>query len=221
MTKSYTDFKSRYLGTAHNVDGAYGYQCWDGAMFYSKYLGYKVYNCTLTKYAQDIYNARITSGILKEYNDLGKTPRVGAIVVFKKSVQTPYSHIGIVDSFDNTYVTVLAQNQNGTGKFTLKKFNRAYILGVLNPKCFVPELPTAYLKLESSNHAQVKKLQKALNYVTGSTLKIDGVFGRKTENVVMAFQKKYGKNPPDGKGALVINGRYGERTKSVLKGELK
>lgn len=211
MTKSYSEFKNRYIGTAHDVDKAYGYQCWDGAMFYSKYLGYHVYNCTLTKYAQDIYNARTTSGILKEYNDIGKNLRVGAIVVFKKCSETPNSHIGIVDSFDSKTVTVLAQNQNGKKAFNLKRFNRTSILGVLNPKCLVPTLPTAYLKLDSTNKSQVKLLQKALNYATGSKLKVDGVFGRKTENVVMAFQKSVG---------LTINGRFGDNTRAKLKEKL-
>lgn len=194
-----------------DIDGHFGGQCWDLFADYSLKLGYKVYNCSSTGYAKDVYNNRIINGILKEYNDLGKTMRRGAVVFFKNSVQTPFSHVGIIDSWDNTYVTVLAQNQNGVHYPTLKKFNRVYVLGVLNPKCFVPELPTGYIRIEKYNKHQTELLQKALNYVTGSKLKIDGVFGRKTEAVLMAYQKSVG---------LKVNGHYGDKTRAKLKEKL-
>ncbi len=58
----------------------------------------------------------------------------------------------------------------------------------------------------------VKKLQSDLNTVLGTALVVDGDFGKKTQSVVIAFQKKYG---------LVADGIAGKVTQATLANELK
>ena len=87
------------------------HNCWDGAMYYSQWLGYPVFNCTVTGYAQDIWTQRNTSGILQYYDEV-ELLEAGDIVVFKEHPSTPYSHIAIFDhDLGNGQGAFLGQNQ--------------------------------------------------------------------------------------------------------------
>lgn len=151
MAKSFLKFRQEVLNKAFDIDKAYGAQCWDGAMFYSLYWGYPVFNCTKTGYAQDIWNLRKSSGILNYYREK-TTPKVGDIVIFGKSKETLDSHIGIVSNVGSKKLLVLGQNQGGkVGAFNEIYLSRCYALGYLRPialsndsvnsqKCnFIPE----------------------------------------------------------------------------------
>ncbi len=96
MAKTYEQFKNEVLGKGFDIDGAYGPQCFDGAMYYSQWLGYPVFNCTVTGYVQDIWTQRKTSGILNYYDEV-ELLQPGDIVVFKVHPSTPLSHIAIFD----------------------------------------------------------------------------------------------------------------------------
>lgn len=71
--------------------------------------------------------------------------------------------------------------------------------------------PTTTLRYGSTGE-QVVKLQKCLNKIMGTSLKIDGSFGSATEKEVKRFQKKYG---------LEVDGIAGPKTRAKMKTELE
>lgn len=136
----YQSFKSAVLGKAFDIDGAYGPQCWDGAMYWYEKLGYQRVDCTVSGYATDIWVYRKTNGILRNSVEVS-VYQPGDIVVFKVVPGvTPDSHIAIFDSdIDGNYGWFLGQNQGGVGgAFNLHKFpySATYDTG-FRPKCFV------------------------------------------------------------------------------------
>ena len=136
----YQDFKKAVLGKAFDIDGYYGAQCWDGAMYWYEKLGYKRISCTVSGYAKDIWIYRKTNGILQNSIEVS-IYKPGDIVVFKEVPNvTPYSHIAIFDSdIDGKYGWFLGQNQGGAnGAFNLCKFpySATYDTG-FRPKCLV------------------------------------------------------------------------------------
>lgn len=65
-------------------------------------------------------------------------------------------------------------------------------------------VPTTFPILsKGSTGDDVKHLQSRLNYIYGSELEIDGIFGEKTEAVLKKFQRDYG---------LVVDGIAGSQT---------
>lgn len=140
MSKTYQEFKNQVLGKAFDIDGYYGAQCWDGAMYYSQWLGYPVFHCwDGTGYAIDIWTARKTSGILNYYDEVSVL-QPGDIVVFKQYPGwTPSSHIAIFDhDKGDGYGYFLGQNQGGAGgAFNLAMLPYAATCDTaFRPKCF-------------------------------------------------------------------------------------
>ena len=74
---SYNDFYNEVIGNAYNLDGAYGAQCWDGAAYYERWLGYTVTNCTNTGYARDVWEQRHSNGILNNFDEVVPVPHCG------------------------------------------------------------------------------------------------------------------------------------------------
>lgn len=143
MAKTYEEFKSEVLGKGFDIDDAYGAQCWDGAMYYSKWLGYPAFSCTVTKYAQDIWTQRNVSGILNYYDEVTDL-EPGDIVVFKKHPSTPLSHIAIFDhDAGGGYGAFLGQNQ-GAPDMSFNIINLPYEAAcptAFRPKCFAQNPP--------------------------------------------------------------------------------
>lgn len=139
MPQTYYDFRTAYLGRAVDIDHAYGAQCWDGAMEYSRWLGYPVFHCGLTEYAQDIWLLRKTSGILNYYDEI-EWLEPGDIVVFQKVPGvTPLSHIAIFDhDIDGVNGAFLGQNQDvNDPSFTILSLPySATYQTAFRPKCF-------------------------------------------------------------------------------------
>lgn len=136
--KTYQEFKNEVLGKGFDIDGAFGEQCWDGAMYYSKWLGYPVYHCGLSGYAKDIWLMRNYSGI-KNYYDEVSVMQPGDIAVFKPTPGwTPFSHIAIFDGdAGDGYGNFLGQNQGGVGAFTIQKLPYyATYPTAFRPKCY-------------------------------------------------------------------------------------
>lgn len=181
MSKSYQQFKNMVLGRAYDIDCAYGAQCWDGAMYYSKWLGYPVYNCRVTGYAQDIWTQRKSSGILNYYNEVS-TMQAGDIVVFKQHPYTPYSHIAIFDrDAGNGWGWFLGQNQGGAGgAFNLVKLPyEATYATAFRPKCFAGN---AVQKPSSTSNSSSTKWDMNATLKVGDTVKskslaIQGIYG--------------------------------------------
>lgn len=134
-----------------NTDGDHTYyaenhkhhNCWDGAMYYSKWLGYPAFSCTVTKYAQDIWTQRNVSGILNYYDEVTDL-EPGDIVVFKKHPSTPLSHIAIFDhDAGRGYGAFLGQNQ-GAPDMSFNIISLPYEATyptALRPKCFAQNPP--------------------------------------------------------------------------------
>lgn len=111
----YTDFKAQVLGKGFDVDGAYGWQCFDGYAQYCKFLGVPYANCTTSGYVKDIWNNRHSNGMLNYFDEVS-VMEPGDIAVFKEVAGvTPVSHIAIFDSdIDGVNGNFLGQNQGGT-----------------------------------------------------------------------------------------------------------
>ena len=148
MAKSYSEFKSMYLGKSVDVDGypVYNiYQCWDVVMGkYAPYIGGKVIHCGKTGYVIDIATERNTNGILDFCVDVGleATLQQGDICVWKKCPACPYSHIAIYDHDEGqNAVYFLGQNQP-YNYVNIQKIDVSGIIGVFRPKIFVNVKPT-------------------------------------------------------------------------------
>lgn len=112
---NYQDFKNEVLGKGFDIDGMYGYQCWDGYAQYCKWLGVPYANCTVTGYVRDIWEQRQSNGMLNNFDEV-EVMHPGDVAIFKVTQGwTPYSHVAIFDSdIDGTYGWFLGQNQNGS-----------------------------------------------------------------------------------------------------------
>lgn len=133
--KTAAQFYNEVIGKGFDIDGAYGNQCWDGAMYYSRWLGKGVYHCTKSGYVIDIWTERKTSGILNEYKEVSRPYRDGDIIIFDRCKQAPLSHICIFrkDNGNGTFVA-LGQNQGAPGG-VFNQINMTYdgIAGALRP----------------------------------------------------------------------------------------
>ncbi len=143
MAKTYEQFKSEVLGKGFDIDRLFPNECWDGAMYYSRWLGYPVFNCTVTGYVQDIWTQRKTSGILKYYDEV-ENLKPGDIVVFKEHPSTPLSHIAIFDhDAGGGFGAFLGQNQGAPNK-VFNVINLPYEATyptAFRPKCFSQKAP--------------------------------------------------------------------------------
>ena len=170
---TYQEFYHQMLGKAVDIDGYYGAQCWDGAMYYLQKLGYKAISCTTSGYVKDIWNNRKTNGILNYCNEV-TVMQPGDIAVFREVAGwTPYSHIAIFHSdIDGKYGWFFGQNQGGyKGSFNLCKlpyyctFDTAF-----RPKCFATSQ-----KPSNANTTTKEPIDQILNvgsYVTSVPMKI-------------------------------------------------
>lgn len=111
----YNDFKQAVLDKGFDLDGAYGYQCWDGYAKWCQYVGVPAANCTVSGYVKDIWTQRQANGILRYFDEVPVTALVaGDVVVFKEHPSTPASHIALFDSdAGGGYGLFLGQNQGG------------------------------------------------------------------------------------------------------------
>lgn len=165
MAKTYEQFKNEYLGKAIDIDGAYGAQCWDGAMYYSQWLGYPAFSCTVTGYAQDIWTQRNVSGILNYYDEVTDL-QPGDIVVFKEHPSTPYSHIAIFDhDSGNGRGAFLGQNQ-GAPDMSFNIIDLPYeatYSTAFRPKCFANAPAEPAKPLDKGEEGSVYRLYNPAN----------------------------------------------------------
>ena len=90
--KAFSQFYKEYNGTAHDIDGAYGAQCVDGASFYLRWLGYSV---GVLGNAVDYWTARKSNGLLEYCIEIPKGEELqdGDIIIY--SGPSSCGHIGI------------------------------------------------------------------------------------------------------------------------------
>lgn len=137
------------------------------------------------------------------------------------------SHIGIVEkkNADGSYSVVegnTSVSSNDNGGCVMRRTRKTNVIrGFCRPKYDTtsitpkpteikiskPVVATPTLRKGSKNK-QVKYLQQDLNYLLGSNLVADGIFGTKTVSAVKSFQKKYG---------LGVDGIYGQKSYTKMK----
>lgn len=110
---SYNDFYNTHNNKGYDIDGYYGWQCWDGYAEYCRYLGYPHSNCTSSGYVKDIWTQRHSNGMLRYFNEVS-VMQPGDVAVFREVAGwTPYSHIAIFHGdAGNGYGWFFGQNQN-------------------------------------------------------------------------------------------------------------
>lgn len=110
---SYAAFRTQVLGKGYDVDGYYGYQCWDGCALLWQQLGKSLLTggdnargCWTRMRDQ---NAGTEFGLI---TDVTKIKR-GMVLVFGTG---QYGHIGFADEdyHGGNYIRLLGQNQGGT-----------------------------------------------------------------------------------------------------------
>ena len=166
---SYQDFKNTHLGNGYDIDGWFGWQCFDGYAEYCNYLGVPYANCTDSGYAQDLWTQRHSNGILNYFDEV-EVMQPGDVAIFAVSPSTPYSHVAIFDSdAGNGYGNFLGQNQgsdrtnpNGGSAFNI----------VALP--YSATYPTAFRPKQSSNNAVITNSSEPSTVASG--LKKDDYF---------------------------------------------
>ena len=120
-TKSYKDWRSKVIGNAYDVDGEFGYQCYDLANLFWKnatgrYVKSKTKDGGKKGCASGIWGAREENNAGNEFiliTDIKKLKK-GDIVITNNG---KCGHVCFIDQDYSTskYMKVLGQNQGGTG----------------------------------------------------------------------------------------------------------
>lgn len=164
----------------------------------------------------------------KQEKRFGTEPRRGAQIYFTSSGSSGYSHTGIVEDFDGSYVYTIEGNASNSVCRKKYALTNKTIAGYGYPcysddaTCSDPSEPeqkptkredstivtvnTFVLRVGSKGNT-VQTLQALLNYWDDAGLEIDGSFGTLTENAVLRYQQK---------NSLDIDGVVGKQTWTAL-----
>ena len=94
----YKTFKSKWMNKGVDVDGAYGWQCFDFYAQWCRENGVPFANCTVSGYVKDLWEQRRTNGILNYFDEV-EIMEEGDVAVFKEVAGwTPVSHVALFDS---------------------------------------------------------------------------------------------------------------------------
>ena len=168
----------------------------------------------------------VKTGMIIVLKVIRKVPTLGGYIVLKHKGKNS-GHVGIIQEIapDYSWITLSMSGWNSylwKTKKVYKKNNYCYgdyvLVGFV--ECPVkfddnPEVPTGshytgeYPKLPARGYfkkgdkgAEVKKLQKLLNWANGSKLAIDGIIGTKTVTQVDLFEKN---------NKLAVDGKFGKK----------
>lgn len=109
-TDSYAAFKATVLGNGYDIDGYYGFQCWDGdALLWQQFGKQLVTGNGLAIGCWDLNRDR------NKYDLFTLIDNVNALELGDAVVMRP-NHIGFFDGYDGDYMLILGQNQGGTPK---------------------------------------------------------------------------------------------------------
>lgn len=70
------------------------------------------------------------------------------------------------------------------------------------------KVPTITITTKTKNKTQIKRMQRCLNKILGTNLAIDGLNGKKTQEALTKFQRKYG---------LEVDKKCGPKTRKMMK----
>lgn len=213
--KSYV--RAKPYGATNKFNRWYGlYPCAWCAIFVYYVLAMEGGKTLLAGCANKAYCPTIWTWAKKKGYARTRGPKKGDLVLFDWQQDSVCDHIGFVisDNGNGTVTTVegnTSSTSNGNGGCVqIRVRSKSLIRGYVRlPYKSVP-YPEDNLSFGSSNHAQVKKLQKCLNKVKvmGTRLAVDGYFGKETKTAVKRFQKKKG---------LEVDGIVGEKTRTALR----
>ena len=117
MDRTPQDFYNRTVGHAYDIDGSYGFQCWDGMAKFCVDNGIplSVIYCAQTGYVKDIWNLRKTSGILAFFDEIPKEDiKTGDWVIWGSISLAPKSHVAMA-----WYGKAYGQSQSGIKAFNV------------------------------------------------------------------------------------------------------
>lgn len=159
---SYQDFKNTHLGNGYDIDGWWGWQCYDFYAEYCNYLDVPYANCTDSGYAQDLWTQRHSNGILNYFDEV-EVMQPGDVAIFAVTPSTPYSHVAIFDSdAGNGYGYFLGQNQ-GSDKTNPNGGSASNIVALPYSATFA----TAFRPKQSNNTAVVTNNSEPSSVVSG------------------------------------------------------
>lgn len=116
---NYTEFKNKWMNKGVDVDGYYGFQCWDSFAQWCVENNIPVIDTTPVNaggsgYAQDLWEKKSSNGILKYFDEV-EMMEEGDVAVFKKDPNwTPESHVALFDhDAGGGFGWFFGQNQGG------------------------------------------------------------------------------------------------------------
>lgn len=130
---SYEKFRNEVIGKGYDIDGSYGFQCWDGACLLWEQIGRWLYTgngcasgCWTLKRNE---NAGQDFDLIYDKKDI----RRGDVVVFSCG---QYGHIGYADEdySGKEYIRLLGQNQSADMRFCVVNMSLGTFLGAFRYK---------------------------------------------------------------------------------------
>ena len=143
------EFYNRTVGRAFDVDGSYGFQCWDlwAECCRSNGVPLSVIHCSLTGYVEDVWKLRNRSGILQYFDAIPADQIiVGDWIIWGKDYSlTPKSHVAMAwngrQSFGQSQSGIKAANlvsyldwSRALGAFRLKTWEAKNMLNIVPGK---------------------------------------------------------------------------------------
>jgi uncharacterized protein (TIGR02594 family) len=151
-------------------------------------------------------NARSWLSVGKPVDD----PAPGDIVIFWRERPDSWKgHVGIFFGFSKNRSLVFSLGGNQKNTVSIQGYNASTVLGFRRLTSeIMTGVPNAkpVLKL-GSNGEEVSKLQSVLGELGFDCGAADGIFGKRTESQLMAFQREEGQEP---------DGIYGPGTKTLI-----
>lgn len=133
-TSSYAAFRAAVMGRGYDIDGYYGWQCWDGAALLWQQFGLSLVTgnglaigCWDLKRDVNKYDKFV---LISDYSKLKR----GDVVVMRPN------HIGFLDGKDGDYMVIMGQNQggnpgpNGGSSFNLVRITKSAFAGAFRLK---------------------------------------------------------------------------------------
>lgn len=147
----------------------------------------------------------------------GSKAKKGDLVLFDWNKDNVCDHIGFVISDNGNTLTTLegntsSDNDSNGGKVQIRTRTRGVIKGFIRlpyakakPRKYtgsLPKLPKRSYFRQGDKGAEVKKLQKFLNWYGNYKLAVDGIYGYNTGQAVRRFEAAHG---------LTIDGEFGKQ----------
>jgi len=150
------EFLDKYNGKFVDFDGYYGAQCVDLIQQYNK----EVFGGGFItgQGAADIWETYPTDIYDRYLNTIDFIPKLGDIVIWKKTTSLPYGHIAIIKTASQLKFTSLDQNwpTGSNCHYVDHNYENPMVLGFLRPKKIPAATETYFLGIDLTNIESVK-----------------------------------------------------------------